>query len=149
MTCFFMKWLKILIVKVAEFGNTSTKNIDRQRYFIYYVFWSILSQMRHVCCEIFPKNVRSRGVSALFKDTTCGHAQGSNSWPWDHESGALTPGGGLNFGFGRDVLLEIWMWTHFYTKFSQNFDPFLYQKSRFSAKFDTIFRNFQKFLKIF
>ena len=25
-----MKWLKILIVKVAEFGNPSTKNIDRQ-----------------------------------------------------------------------------------------------------------------------
>ena len=28
------KGLKILIVKVAEFGNPSTKNIDRQRYFI-------------------------------------------------------------------------------------------------------------------
>ena len=26
---FFMKGLKILIVKVAEFGNPSTKNIDR------------------------------------------------------------------------------------------------------------------------
>ena len=24
-----MKWLKILIVKIAEFGNTLTKNIDR------------------------------------------------------------------------------------------------------------------------
>ena len=34
MRCFFMKWLKILIVKVAEFGNPSTKNIDRQKYFI-------------------------------------------------------------------------------------------------------------------
>ena len=31
---FLMKGLKILIVKVAEFGNPSTKNIDRQRYFI-------------------------------------------------------------------------------------------------------------------
>ena len=31
---FFMKRLKILIVKVAEFGNPSTKNIDRQRYII-------------------------------------------------------------------------------------------------------------------
>ena len=31
---FFMKRLKILIVKVAEFSNPSTKNIDRQRYFI-------------------------------------------------------------------------------------------------------------------
>ena len=29
-----MKRLKILIVKVAEFGNPSTKNIDRQRYII-------------------------------------------------------------------------------------------------------------------
>ena len=29
-----MKWLKILIVKVAKFGNPATKNIDRQRYFI-------------------------------------------------------------------------------------------------------------------
>ena len=29
-----MKWLKIVIVKVAEFGNPSTKNIDRQRFFI-------------------------------------------------------------------------------------------------------------------
>ena len=29
-----MKWLKILIVKVAEFGNPLTKNIDRQKYFI-------------------------------------------------------------------------------------------------------------------
>ena len=29
-----MKQLKILIVKVAEFGNLSTKNIDQQRYFI-------------------------------------------------------------------------------------------------------------------
>ena len=29
-----MKCLKILIVKVAEFGNPVTKNIDRQRYFI-------------------------------------------------------------------------------------------------------------------
>ena len=29
-----MKWLKILIVKVAEFGNPPTKNIDSQRYFI-------------------------------------------------------------------------------------------------------------------
>ena len=34
MRCFFMKRLKILIVKVAEFGNPSTKNIDRQRYII-------------------------------------------------------------------------------------------------------------------
>ena len=35
MRCFFMKWLKILIVKGAEFGNPSTKNIHRQRtYFI-------------------------------------------------------------------------------------------------------------------
>ena len=34
MRCLFMKWLKILILKVAEFGNPSTKNIDRQRYFI-------------------------------------------------------------------------------------------------------------------
>ena len=48
-----MKWLKILIVKVAEFGNPSTKAIDRQRYLI--AFWSILSQMRHVCWHIFPK----------------------------------------------------------------------------------------------
>ena len=31
-----MKLLKILIGKVAEFGNPSTKNIDRQRYFIMY-----------------------------------------------------------------------------------------------------------------
>ena len=31
---FLMKRLKILIVKVAEFGNPLTKNIDRQRYFI-------------------------------------------------------------------------------------------------------------------
>ena len=31
---FFRKGLKILIVKVAEFGNPSTKNIDRQKYFI-------------------------------------------------------------------------------------------------------------------
>ena len=29
-----MKRFKILIVKVAEFGNPSTKNIDRKRYFI-------------------------------------------------------------------------------------------------------------------
>ena len=29
-----MKRSKILIVKVTEFGNPSTKNIDRQRYFI-------------------------------------------------------------------------------------------------------------------
>ena len=29
-----MKRLKILIVKVAEFGNPSTKNTDRQRYII-------------------------------------------------------------------------------------------------------------------
>ena len=36
MRCFFMKWLKILIVKVAEFGNPSTENTDRQRYFIMY-----------------------------------------------------------------------------------------------------------------
>ena len=35
-----MKLLKILIVKVAEFGNPSTKNTDRQRYFI-------------VCFEVF------------------------------------------------------------------------------------------------
>ena len=34
MRWFFMKWLKILIVKVAEFGNPSTKNIDRPGYFI-------------------------------------------------------------------------------------------------------------------
>ena len=34
MRCFFMEWLKILIVKVAEFGNPSTKNIDIQRYII-------------------------------------------------------------------------------------------------------------------
>ena len=46
-----MKWLKILIVKVAEFGNPSTKSIDR----LYYVFWSILSQMRHVSCHFFLK----------------------------------------------------------------------------------------------
>ena len=57
MRCFFIKRLKILIVKVAEFGNPSTKNIDREREVHYYVFWSILSQMRHVCCEIFPKNL--------------------------------------------------------------------------------------------
>ena len=31
---FYERILKILIVKVAEFGNPSTKNIDRQRYFI-------------------------------------------------------------------------------------------------------------------
>ena len=31
---FLMKRLKILIVKVAEFGNPSTKNIDGQRYYI-------------------------------------------------------------------------------------------------------------------
>ena len=31
-----MKWLKILIVMVAEFGNPSTKNIDRERYFTMY-----------------------------------------------------------------------------------------------------------------
>ena len=30
----FMKWLKILIVKVAEFSNPLTKDIDGQRYFI-------------------------------------------------------------------------------------------------------------------
>ena len=37
-----MEWLKILIVKVAEFGNPSTKKkkIVRQRYFI-------------MCCEVF------------------------------------------------------------------------------------------------
>ena len=29
-----MKWLKILIVKVAEFGNPLTKHIERQSYFI-------------------------------------------------------------------------------------------------------------------
>ena len=29
-----MKWLKILIVKVAEFGNRRQKTIDWQRYFI-------------------------------------------------------------------------------------------------------------------
>ena len=34
MSFFLMKRLKIVIVKVAEFGNPSTKNIDRQRYFI-------------------------------------------------------------------------------------------------------------------
>ena len=31
---FLWNKLKILIVKVAECGNPSTKNIDRQRYFI-------------------------------------------------------------------------------------------------------------------
>ena len=36
MRCFFMKRLKILIVKVAEFGNPSNKIIDRQRYIIMY-----------------------------------------------------------------------------------------------------------------
>ena len=46
MRCFFMKWLKILIFKVGEFGNPSTKNIDRQRYFImcfevFYVKWGM------------------------------------------------------------------------------------------------------------
>ena len=53
-----MKWLKILIVKVAEFGSPSTNNIDRQVF--YYVFWSILSQMRHVCCRIFKKKKKKK-----------------------------------------------------------------------------------------
>ena len=35
MRCFFMKRLKILIVKVAKFGNPLTKKkIDRERYII-------------------------------------------------------------------------------------------------------------------
>ena len=34
MRFFFNETVEILIVKVAEFGNPSTKNIDRQRYFI-------------------------------------------------------------------------------------------------------------------
>ena len=29
---------------------------------LYYVFWSILSQMRHVCCEIFPKKKKKKIV---------------------------------------------------------------------------------------
>ena len=57
MRCFIMKWLKILIVKVVEFGNPSTKNINRQRYFIvcfevFQVEWDV-----PIACQIFPKKL--------------------------------------------------------------------------------------------
>ena len=34
---------------------------------LYYVFWSILSQMRHVCCEIFPKKIVPKFVCSVVK----------------------------------------------------------------------------------
>ena len=63
---FLMKQLKILIVKVAEFGNLTTKK-HWQTEVLYYVFWSILSQMRHVCCETFPKKIVPKFVCSIGK----------------------------------------------------------------------------------
>ena len=34
---------------------------------LYYVFWSILSQMRHVCCQNFPKTVVPKFVCSMVK----------------------------------------------------------------------------------
>ena len=52
------------IVKVGEFGNASTKTIYKTKVF-YYVFWSILSQMRHVCCPLFPKHIVPKFVCSM------------------------------------------------------------------------------------
>ena len=49
-----MKWLKILFVKVAEFDNPSTNNIDRQRYFI-------------MCFEVFKVKWDMSDVEFFFK----------------------------------------------------------------------------------
>ena len=46
-------------------------------------------------------------------------------------------GGRLKFGFGRDMLLGIWKWTHIYTNFPRKSDPFTYQLAWFRAKFLT------------
>ena len=34
---------------------------------LYYVFWSILIQMRHVCCEFFPKKFVPKFVCSMVK----------------------------------------------------------------------------------
>ena len=53
-----MKRLIILIAKVAEFGNPSTKNIGRQRYFImYFEVFQVKWDMSVV--KFFQKNCSS------------------------------------------------------------------------------------------
>ena len=53
-----MKWLKILIVKMAEFGSPSTKNIDRQVF--YYVFWSIFKSNETCLLSNFQKKKKKK-----------------------------------------------------------------------------------------
>ena len=145
---FFMKWLKILIVKVAEFGNPSTKNIDRQRYFIYYVFWSILSQMRHVCCELFPKKCTVERSKCLVQGHNMRACTGFELMTLGSWVRSFNTRGGLNFGFGRDVPLEIWKWTHFKPNFPKILTHFYTKNLDFRqnlTQFFEIFRNFWKF----
>ena len=51
-------------------GCRTRQPIDKKHWqteVLYYVFWSILSQMRHVCCEIFPKKFVPKFVCSMVK----------------------------------------------------------------------------------